>query len=125
MPADVIATIRQFRDGTSEQRLSALQRLADRDRFEAIQRLIRLEADAEVRRQLLVYLMQNPRAVERFFDPDRLEQLVESVGADRDDYAVIFCGAGSTAAVEKIVGVLNLRIPADLDEHYELSGHIP
>src|SRR3954463_12707624 len=42
-----------------------------------------------------------------------------------EDTVVIFCGSGSTAAVDKLIGVLNLRIPADLDDRYGLSGHIP
>ena len=39
--------------------------------------------------------------------------------------AVIFCGSGSTAAVNKLLGILNLRIPADLDRRYGLSALIP
>lgn len=39
--------------------------------------------------------------------------------------AVIFCGSGSTAAVNKLLGILNLRIPADLDRRYGLSAQIP
>src|SRR3954463_10471541 len=35
-----------------------------------------------------------------------------------DDPLFIFCGAGSTAAIDKLIGILNLRIPADLDERY-------
>jgi tetratricopeptide (TPR) repeat protein len=85
VPPDIVALIRQFRDGASNERLAALERLADRDCFDAIQRLIQLEPDEGIRRQLLVYLMQNPRAVERFFEPERLEQLVAAVGADRDE----------------------------------------
>ncbi|HEU5486659.1 MAG TPA: aminotransferase class V-fold PLP-dependent enzyme, partial [Microlunatus sp.] len=42
-----------------------------------------------------------------------------------DDVAVIFCGSGSTAAIDKLIGMLNLRIPADLDAAYELSARIP
>jgi hypothetical protein len=42
-----------------------------------------------------------------------------------EDSVVIFCGSGSTAAVDKLIGVLNLRIPADLDDRYGLSDHIP
>lgn len=42
-----------------------------------------------------------------------------------EDVAVIFCGSGSTAAIDKLIGVLNLRIPADLDERYGLSAQIP
>src|SRR6478735_7767646 len=42
-----------------------------------------------------------------------------------EDVAVIFCGSGSTAAVDKLIGLLNLRIPADLDAAYGLSSQIP
>jgi selenocysteine lyase/cysteine desulfurase len=42
-----------------------------------------------------------------------------------DDVAVIFCGSGSTGAIDKLIGLLNLRIPADLDAAYALSEHIP
>ena len=48
----------------------------------------------------------------------------DAVGGD-DETVVIFCGSGSTAAVDKLIGVLNLRIPADLDDRYGLSAHIP
>src|SRR4249919_3251959 len=48
----------------------------------------------------------------------------DAVGGD-DETVVIFCGSGSTAAVDKLIGVLNLRIPADLDDRYGLSTHIP
>ncbi len=48
----------------------------------------------------------------------------EAVGAD-DDTVVIFCGSGSTAAVDKLVGILGLRIPAGLDDRYRLSEAIP
>ena len=41
------------------------------------------------------------------------------------DAAVIFCGSGSTGAINKLVGMLNLRLPADLDAQYGLLGQIP
>jgi selenocysteine lyase/cysteine desulfurase len=47
-----------------------------------------------------------------------------SLGAD-DDVAVIFCGSGSTAAIDKLIGVWNLRVPADLDARYGLTAGIP
>ena len=37
-----------------------------------------------------------------------------SVNGD-DDSVVIFTGSGSTAAINKLVGILGIRIPADLD----------
>lgn len=42
-----------------------------------------------------------------------------------DDTVVIFTGSGSTAAIDKIVGILGLRIPADLDLTFGLSSLIP
>ena len=42
-----------------------------------------------------------------------------------DDVAVIFCGSGSTGAIDKLIGILNLRIPADLDARHQLSAGIP
>jgi selenocysteine lyase/cysteine desulfurase len=47
-----------------------------------------------------------------------------SVGAD-DNYAVIFCGSGATGAVNRLIDILNIRIPANLDATYELSKIIP
>lgn len=46
------------------------------------------------------------------------------LGAD-DDVAVIFAGSGSTAAIDRLIGILNLRIPHDLDTRYHLSEAIP
>lgn len=42
-----------------------------------------------------------------------------------DDDIVVFAGSGATGAVDKLVHVLNLRIPRDLDARYGLSEHIP
>ncbi len=42
-----------------------------------------------------------------------------------EEHAVIFCGSGSTGAIDRLIGVLNLRIPHDLDVRYGLSEHIP
>ena len=39
--------------------------------------------------------------------------------------AVIFVGSGATGAIDKLIGILNLRIPADLDARYRLSDQIP
>jgi selenocysteine lyase/cysteine desulfurase len=48
----------------------------------------------------------------------------QAVGATDDD-AVIFCGSGATGAVNKMIEILNLRIPADLDRRYKLREQIP
>jgi selenocysteine lyase/cysteine desulfurase len=48
----------------------------------------------------------------------------DAVGGTEDDL-VIFCGSGATAAVNKLIGILELRIPNGLDERYRLAGRIP
>jgi len=48
----------------------------------------------------------------------------DALGGD-PGVSVIFCGSGSTAAIDRLIGVLNLRIPADLDARYQLSAAIP
>lgn len=49
----------------------------------------------------------------------------DAVGGTRERHAVIFCGSGSTAAINRLVDVLNLRLPADLDDRYHLKAQIP
>jgi selenocysteine lyase/cysteine desulfurase len=57
---------------------------------------------------------------------EEARQLIrESVGGTKADHAVIFCGSGSTAAIDRMIGILNIRIPHDLDAKYRLSDHIP
>lgn len=55
---------------------------------------------------------------------DAREIIRQSVGATKDD-AVLFTGSGSTAAIDKLIGALGIRIPAELDARYGLSQHIP
>ena len=38
--------------------------------------------------------------------------IADSVGASDDD-VVIFAGSGATGAIDKLISILNLRIPAD------------
>ncbi|PLW69292.1 aminotransferase class V-fold PLP-dependent enzyme [Pseudohalioglobus lutimaris] len=38
---------------------------------------------------------------------------------------VIFCGPGATAAINKIIDILNLRLPRDLADRCQLEQHIP
>ncbi len=42
-----------------------------------------------------------------------------------DDTVVIFAGSGSTGAIDKLVGILGLRVPADLDREHRLTSAIP
>ncbi len=52
------------------------------------------------------------------------EIISDAVGGDNDT-CVIFCGSGATGAIDKLIGVMNLRLPADLDDRFHLSAHIP
>src|SRR5882672_8790747 len=47
-----------------------------------------------------------------------------AVGGGPDD-VVLFCGSGSTAAIDKLVAVLGLRLPHELDARYRLAERIP
>src|SRR3954449_11050248 len=47
-----------------------------------------------------------------------------AVGAD-DDYAVIFAGSGCTGAIDKLIGILGIRIPCQLEDRFHLGGQIP
>ena len=55
---------------------------------------------------------------------DARQMIHDAVGGTEDDL-VIFCGSGATAAVSKLIGILELRIPAGLDERFQLSARIP
>jgi len=59
------------------------------------------------------------------FREEAREIICRSVGATRAAHAVVFCGSGSTGAINKLVDVLNLRLPADLDDRYDLAARIP
>ena len=47
-----------------------------------------------------------------------------AVNGSSDDQ-VIFCGAGATAAINKLIDILNLRLPDDLSRRYDLTAGIP
>jgi selenocysteine lyase/cysteine desulfurase len=58
------------------------------------------------------------------FREDARRLIHESVGGGADD-VVIFCGSGATGAIQKVIEVLNLRVPADLDSRFGLTERIP
>lgn len=59
------------------------------------------------------------------FRADARRLVLEGVGGDPGRHAVIFCGSGSTAAINKFVDVLGLRIPSALDDRYGFRAQIP
>ncbi|QNN54095.1 aminotransferase class V-fold PLP-dependent enzyme [Nocardioides mesophilus] len=48
----------------------------------------------------------------------------DAVGGD-EQTVVVFAGSGCTGAIDKLIGVLGLRIPSALDDEYHLSETIP
>ncbi|RRJ84812.1 aminotransferase class V-fold PLP-dependent enzyme [Aestuariirhabdus litorea] len=55
---------------------------------------------------------------------DARKLIKASVKAAEEDL-VIFCGSGATAAIHKLVDILNLRLPANLEDRYRLLEQIP
>ncbi len=63
------------------------------------------------------------RQTTRFREDAR--RIIKRAAGGSDQDAVIFCGSGATGAIQKLIDVLNLRIPADLDARYRLTEQIP
>jgi len=59
------------------------------------------------------------------FREDARRIILDAVGGNEDEHVVIFTGTGATGAINKLLDVLNIRIPADLDRAWNLSAHIP
>jgi selenocysteine lyase/cysteine desulfurase len=55
---------------------------------------------------------------------DARDIIRRATGCGADDL-VIFCGSGATAAINKLIDVMGLRLNAELDEKYHLSACIP
>ena len=58
------------------------------------------------------------------FRDDARAIIHRAVGGGPDDL-VIFCGSGATGAINKLIAVMNLRIPSDLDARFQLASKIP
>jgi selenocysteine lyase/cysteine desulfurase len=58
------------------------------------------------------------------FREEARQLVAKSVGAD-PDYTVLFVGSGATGAINKLIDILNLRLPQDLCERFDLASHIP
>ncbi|HLU31940.1 MAG TPA: aminotransferase class V-fold PLP-dependent enzyme, partial [Acidimicrobiia bacterium] len=59
------------------------------------------------------------------FREEARDMIRRHVGATRDEHAVIFAGSGSTGAIDRLIAILGLRIPASLEDRYALSACIP
>jgi len=56
---------------------------------------------------------------------EEARRIIRDAVGGGDEHAVLFCGSGSTAAINRLIDVLNLRLPADLDDRYDLRSRIP
>jgi selenocysteine lyase/cysteine desulfurase len=52
-------------------------------------------------------------------------QIIHDAAGGTDEHIVIFCGSGATAAVNKLVGILELRMPDGPTRRYGLLNQIP
>ncbi len=59
------------------------------------------------------------------FREDAREIIREAVGANHDEHAVIFAGSGATGAVDRLIGILGLRLPSGINSQYQLESLIP
>jgi selenocysteine lyase/cysteine desulfurase len=50
--------------------------------------------------------------------------ILKAVNGDARD-AVLFCGSGATGTVDRLINILNLRLPNELDEEYGFAEQIP
>ncbi len=58
------------------------------------------------------------------FREEARHSIRRAVNANSDDQ-VIFTGSGATAAINKLIDILNLRMPADLCARHNLLEHLP
>src|SRR6188508_932839 len=56
---------------------------------------------------------------------EEARRIIRDAVGGSDEHAVIFCGAGMTGAINKLVDVLGMRLPSELDDRYALRSHIP
>ena len=52
------------------------------------------------------------------------QTIKQAVNAFKDDQ-LIFCGSGATSAINKLIDILNLRLPADLNERHKFLDLVP
>ena len=51
-------------------------------------------------------------------------QIRRAVNGTEED-KIIFCGPGATAAINRLIDILNIRLPRDLARRYDLESYIP
>jgi selenocysteine lyase/cysteine desulfurase len=56
---------------------------------------------------------------------DEAREIIRSAVGGDEDVLVIFTGSGATGAIDKLVRILGLRLPSQLEDRYALSAVIP
>ena len=56
---------------------------------------------------------------------EQARSIIKRAVSANDDHKLIFCGSGATAAIHKLIDMLNLRLPADLAARYSMIEQIP
>jgi len=56
---------------------------------------------------------------------DEARTIIHEATDCTDEDVVLFTGSGATGAINKLVDVLNLRLPSELDERYKFDQQIP
>jgi selenocysteine lyase/cysteine desulfurase len=55
---------------------------------------------------------------------DEARQIIKQCLGATDEHALLFCGTGATAAIDKLVGVLGIRIPSSLTDAHKLDTYL-
>ena len=56
------------------------------------------------------------------FREDARRIIRDAVGGSRADHVVLFAGSGSTGAIDRLIDCLEIRLPADLADRYDLPA---
>lgn len=56
---------------------------------------------------------------------EEARDIVRSCVGANENHVVLFCGSGSTGAIDRLIRVLGLRIPSALEDRHHLSDHVP
>ncbi len=56
---------------------------------------------------------------------EEAREIIRSCLGATDEHAVLFCGSGSTGAIDRLIQVMGLRLPCQLEDRYHLSAGIP
>ena len=56
---------------------------------------------------------------------EEARELIRAALGAGDEHAVVFAGSGATGAIDRLIRVLGLSVPAELDDRYALTERIP